>query len=1026
MRIEVLSTLSSGLLAASIGNAVLYLAVVRSPPSRWRMAVKTMSTALLSAFATAQGGPSLLAGALALGSLGDAFLAWDDETSFLYGLASFLAAHILYAALFVTSPHDLPPLQTITGWRAAVAGGLSLLVPAMIALLMPRIGRELRPPVVVYSVAIFVMAMTALMLDSSQVILGAVMFCSSDSILAADRFLVPRNSSFRRWMQYAVWILYYAGQLYIALGVLSTQTLINNYCSIVAMRQSSVLSLLVVFLGVLADDHMASSVSTLEFKNRFVESGIVPEVIAALDPSVSFYASYKAGDDGHDELLVPGSTLTAAEAAMPFEFSVENLNNATNVTIQTRFLIYLLDADAPDRSNPTARNQRHYLAGNYTRSGVNSTVLSSAQVLTVPNGQFRPFTPFIPPNPAPNTGVHRYIYALYIQPARFNSAGFETSGMEANIQNWNQTSTQALLRHPPIMSESAPSKLSSRMARLNPFKSKSKRGDDDEDDQGEAIDIDSVGGGGHSALPADIARHHLRVSDALQAFLSREGALKEGDSEALGKLLETPVAVPPGHVTDRSHPLSEYFISSSHNTYLMAHQLYGASSAAAYETTLKAGARCIEIDAWDNPDDRSEPKVTHGYTLVSNVPFRAVCETVRDAVDREIAEASEHGYVPGPVLISLENHCDREGQLRLVQIMKEVWGDRLVSEPVRRQGHKEQDGGSPVRLEDLGSKIAVIVEYHLPDEVDSSTSDSSSDSEDEREARKEYKAKKKAAPPPIIIPELAELGVYAQSVKPRDSSWYIDGKIKDGPAENHLINVSETGLASHMAEHRAEIARHNARHLMRVYPKGTRISSKNLSPVPFWAIGAQICALNWQTFGASMQLNEAMFAGTSGYVLKPASLRSDVSNRRRRILKLRVAGATDVPYKGDLDDLKPYLTCTLLHAGSNGELVKIKKKTGAYHARKTLAHLLGDKERSPQTDPVWDETLEWEFEDDDLVFLRMLIKSDESFQTNPILAVAAVRLLYVQPGWRFVRMLDLKGRETACSLLVKFDIEDSP
>lgn len=93
---------------------------------------------------------------------------------------------------------------------------------------------------------------------------------------------------------------------------------------------------------VVADDHLASSVSTLDFKNRFVESRIVPEVIAALDPAVSFYASYKAGEDSHDELLTPGTSLTAAEATMPFEFSVENLNNATNITAQSRFLIYLV------------------------------------------------------------------------------------------------------------------------------------------------------------------------------------------------------------------------------------------------------------------------------------------------------------------------------------------------------------------------------------------------------------------------------------------------------------------------------------------------------------------------------------------------------------------------------------------------------------------------------------------------------------------------------------------------------------
>ena len=54
----------------------------------------------------------------------------------------------------------------------------------------------------------------------------------------------------------------------------------------------------------------------------------------------------------------------------------------------------------------------------------------------------------------------------------------------------------------------------------------------------------------------------------------------------------------------------------------------------------------------------------------------------------------------------------------------------------------------------------------------------------------------------------------------------------------------------------------------------------------------------------------------------------------------------------------------------------------------------------------------------------MLIKSDISFATNPLFAVAAVRLLYVVPGWSFVRMLDLAGHETGCTLLVKFEIED--
>ncbi|KAK3387974.1 phosphatidylethanolamine-binding protein [Podospora didyma] len=183
----------------------------------------------------------------------------------------------------------------------------------------------------------------------------------------------------------------------------------------------------------------ATSLSTLEFKNRFRASGIVPEILpAALDPSVSFYASYVRTGHGN-ELILPGASLTVSEADLPFEFSVENLNNGTNVTANSRFLIYLLDADAPSRNNPTARNLRHYLAGNYTASGTTSQVLSTAQRLTIPTGQFRPFTSFIKPAPTANTGVHRYIFALYTQPARYNNAGFESAGQEASIENWNLT-----------------------------------------------------------------------------------------------------------------------------------------------------------------------------------------------------------------------------------------------------------------------------------------------------------------------------------------------------------------------------------------------------------------------------------------------------------------------------------------------------------------------------------------------------------------------------------------------------------
>ena len=561
------------------------------------------------------------------------------------------------------------------------------------------------------------------------------------------------------------------------------------------------------------------------------------------------------------------------------------------------------------------------------------------------------------------------------------------------------------------MSDQASGGLSSRFAKLNPFKRSRKSHEVDDEDVGEEIDSATVAGGGHSCHIADHQPQVLRVSPALRDRLAREGVLGDDHDAGLQALLQkSHLAIPPG-VVDRSHPLPEYFVSSSHNTYLMAHQLFGASSAGAYEATLRAGARCVEIDAWDNDDNLDEPKVTHGYTLVSNIPFRAVCETIRDVHDQEAAAASTNGH-PGAILLSLENHCGPRGQLRLAEIMREVWGDRLLAAPVRDDNLEDH-----VTLAELGSKIAVVVEHHIPNEASDSSSSSSSssdESDDEKQARHDYKEKRKAAPPTVIIPELAALGIYAQSVKPSDSSWFSSPTGLANAPHHHLINVSEVGLGSHLPGAAAPIARHNAKHLMRVFPKGTRISSANLQPVPFWGLGAQICALNWQTFGAGMQLNDALFSGTDGYVLKPAALREGGSGEagtgRKLRLRLRVVGATDVPLPGGrgAEEIKPYVTCSLVQPGG-----VVKRKTGAVKQK------AGDGEDGP----VWDKVLEWEFEETELDFLRLFVKSDDSFASNPILAVAAVRLLYVVPGWSFLPMLDLKGHETKCGLLVRWEME---
>ncbi|KAF4592305.1 YhhN-like protein [Ophiocordyceps camponoti-floridani] len=211
------SWLETSLLLCSLASALVYGLLVRAPPSRPRMAYKAASTALLSLVAAAQDSSSLLVAALALGSAGDAFLAWPGDVAFLRGLGSFLVAHVLYSVLLCRVGGGIAALGA-GDWRCLMAAVAVASALAMILALVPKVGPSLRFPIVCYCIVILCMLLGAVTVPGRQVAAGAVLFASSDSLLAADEFLVDAQSEHRAWMQYAVWILYYLGQLLIVIG----------------------------------------------------------------------------------------------------------------------------------------------------------------------------------------------------------------------------------------------------------------------------------------------------------------------------------------------------------------------------------------------------------------------------------------------------------------------------------------------------------------------------------------------------------------------------------------------------------------------------------------------------------------------------------------------------------------------------------------------------------------------------------------------------------------------------------------
>jgi uncharacterized membrane protein YhhN len=208
---------SNGSLILSAAAAVIYAIIVNTRPTLARSVVKTLAVGLLAVLVVVENGPLLLFAALVLSAAGDALLSREGDRAFLGGLACFLCAYVLYIALFVSSAGGSGLLLAET-WRTAVAVVVLVFAIAMFSLLLRRVKPAMRLPILTYVLGIVAMELAALTMNSPAIITGAILFMASDSLLASEKFLVSAISPWRSSMRVAVWVLYYAAQLLIALG----------------------------------------------------------------------------------------------------------------------------------------------------------------------------------------------------------------------------------------------------------------------------------------------------------------------------------------------------------------------------------------------------------------------------------------------------------------------------------------------------------------------------------------------------------------------------------------------------------------------------------------------------------------------------------------------------------------------------------------------------------------------------------------------------------------------------------------
>ncbi|GIY53336.1 hypothetical protein CDAR_39572 [Caerostris darwini] len=436
----------------------------------------------------------------------------------------------------------------------------------------------------------------------------------------------------------------------------------------------------------------------------------------------------------------------------------------------------------------------------------------------------------------------------------------------------------------------------------------------------------------------------------------------------------------PQHLTvcqDMTHPFPHYFVSSSHNTYLLEDQLKGPSSIEGYSTALKMGCRCLKVDCWDGIDG---PVVYHGNTLTSKIPLEDVLETIL-----------EFAFVtsPYPLIIHLENHCSLENQEKVSSLFIKILHEYLYIPS--KDGCQKISQMTP---ENLKRKIIIKGKKLSSKCVDPSGEVSDEDEDQEGSGSKSIFKKIK------LCQSLSNLVGLT-----RTRFWDIE-LTEDIQKLSDVSSFSE-GMASKLAQFSPEdMINHNKRYLTHVFPNSNRIDSSNYNPLEYWCLGCQLVAMNYQTAGLMMDLYQGWFQqnGNCGYTLKPSFLRDHLClysggcskdplpGVEPTILNLKIISAQQLPQpKGasaKASSIDPYIVVQIYGMGI--DCAEARTRTHEGHS------------------PIFDESFEFTVTVPELALLRIAVLDDE-FIGDDFIGQYTISLTCLRKGYRHLRLLSNNG-----------------
>lgn len=359
-----------------------------------------------------------------------------------------------------------------------------------------------------------------------------------------------------------------------------------------------------------------------------------------------------------------------------------------------------------------------------------------------------------------------------------------------------------------------------------------------------------------------------------------------------------------------SHPLSHYFINSSHNTYIMNHQIKGNASECGYilHLNMKKGG-CIEIDpvSIKNEDVAISHAFIDGKTM-NNVSLTDILKVVTSWIEKNKEK------VIGPIILSFDNKT-----ISKEEDQKKVW--KVLKEELYDEKHKDKIWYYPlnkivvddkINLDSLKGKILIKWDQcfaidnknktclrteelnkinKLPEEkLDVKRTESSEEIAEGIKAPKEekitvgnYTSGKGLIPPTWwlesgffdrkkgekieeFIPKKDEHLRWVHFAK---TNYPITKTILSDKVKGEMMSIS-WGKGKFDTINK-NIVVNSINNFVRVFPPGTNIASGNYNPVSSWNNGCQLVALNIQKQDKYYFINQEFFRD-GPYRLKPSWL----------------------------------------------------------------------------------------------------------------------------------------------------------